>query len=217
MSATNPIIKPTKTQWPHAERPLPGRDTEMASPARHAVLGTPLRPPYPAGSQIAEFGMGCFWGAERLFWRISGVLSTAVGYAGGSRPNPTYAEVCSGRTGHLETVRVVFDPTRVSYARLLKAFWEEHDPTAGMRQGASPTGPSRRPQRSSHASSTSNAWRSPGMARSPPGSRRRAPSTSPRPITSSIWSATPTAIAAWRVPAYLVVCLRSPTKVTAHL
>jgi peptide-methionine (S)-S-oxide reductase len=107
----------------------------MPVPARHAVLGTSLRPPYADGSEIAEFGMGCFWGAERLFWRTPGVISTAVGYAGGSTPNPTYEEVCTGLTGHIEIVRVVFDPKRISYGELLKLFWEEHDPTQGFRQG----------------------------------------------------------------------------------
>jgi len=114
---------------------LPGRASEMPVPPRHAVLGTSLRPPYPAGSEIAEFGMGCFWGAERTFWQTRGVISTSVGYAGGLTPNPTYEEVCTGRTGHIEIVRVVFDPKLVSYGELLKLFWEEHDPTQGMRQG----------------------------------------------------------------------------------
>jgi peptide-methionine (S)-S-oxide reductase len=102
---------------------------------RHTVLGVPLAPPYPEGTEIAEFGEGCFWGVERVFWQIPGVVSTSVGYAGGFTPNPTYEEVCSGRTGHAEVVRVVFDPARVSYEQLLKAFWEGHDPTQGMRQG----------------------------------------------------------------------------------
>jgi peptide-methionine (S)-S-oxide reductase len=107
----------------------------MPVPARHAVLGTPLAPPYPDGTQIAEFALGCFWGAERKFWQTPGVVSTAVGYEGGYTPHPTYEEVCSGRTGHTEAVRVVFDPAKVSYAELLKVFWESHDPTQGMRQG----------------------------------------------------------------------------------
>jgi peptide-methionine (S)-S-oxide reductase len=107
----------------------------MAVPVRHAVNGASLRPPYPAGAEIAEFGMGCFWGAERLFWQTPGVVSTSVGYAGGFTPNPTYAEVCTGKTGHIEVVRVVFDPEQISYGDLLKVFWEEHDPTQGMRQG----------------------------------------------------------------------------------
>jgi peptide-methionine (S)-S-oxide reductase len=107
----------------------------MLVPARHFVSGAPLEPPYPAGMDLALFGMGCFWGAERKFWEMAGVHSTAVGYAGGFTPNPTYEEVCSGRTGHAEVVRVVFDPGKVAYDDLLRLFWEDHDPTQGMRQG----------------------------------------------------------------------------------
>ena len=107
----------------------------MSVPATHEVLGSSLRPPYPAGSEVAEFALGCFWGAERKFWQIPGVVTRAVGYQGGFTPNPTYEEVCSGRTGHAETVRVVFDPAKVTYRDLLKVFWESHDPTQGMRQG----------------------------------------------------------------------------------
>ena len=102
---------------------------------RHIVLGTPLRPPFPEGHERALFGMGCFWGAERLFWQLEGVYSTSVGYAGGLTPNPTYREVCSGRTGHAEAVQVVYDPKKISYRQLLRVFWENHDPTQGMRQG----------------------------------------------------------------------------------
>jgi peptide-methionine (S)-S-oxide reductase len=115
---------------------LPGRDTEMPVPAKHEVLGTPLRGPFPDGVETAIFGMGCFWGAERLFWQADGVYTTAVGYAGGTTPNPTYEEVCSGRTGHTEAVLVAFDTSSTSYEQMLKLFWEGHDPTQGMRQGA---------------------------------------------------------------------------------
>src|ERR1700735_2386195 len=124
-----------KTRVITAENALPGRSAQMPVPARHEVLGTPLRPPYPAGTQVAELALGCFWGAERKFWQTPGVVSTAVGYEGGFTPNPSYEEVCSGRTGHAEAVRVVFDPARVSYGELLRLFWESHDPTQGMRQG----------------------------------------------------------------------------------
>jgi peptide-methionine (S)-S-oxide reductase len=117
------------------EKALPGREVPLAVPPRHEVLGGPLAAPYPEGSEVAEFGLGCFWGAERKFWQTPGVLSTAVGYAGGYTPNPTYEEVCSGRTGHAEVVRVVYDPEQVSYEQLLRVFWEEHNPTQGMRQG----------------------------------------------------------------------------------
>ena len=116
-------------------RALPGRDREMPVPARHAVLGTPLKPPFPEGLEQAIVGMGCFWGAERVFWQAPGVYSTAVGYAGGTTPNPTYEEVCSGGTGHAEVVLVVFDPARIAYEEILRLFWENHDPTQGMRQG----------------------------------------------------------------------------------
>src|ERR671936_1019942 len=114
---------------------LPGREDRMAVSARHEVLGTPLEPPFPDGLQTAVVGMGCFWGAERVFWRAPGVYTTAVGYAGGFTPNPTYEEVCSGRTGHTEAVLVVFDPQVTSYEEILRLFWENHDPTQGMRQG----------------------------------------------------------------------------------
>jgi peptide-methionine (S)-S-oxide reductase len=131
----NWFVDPHKLRMPAPNEVLPGRSEAMRVAAQHAVNGASLRPPYPAGTEIAEFGMGCFWGAERLFWQTAGVVSTSVGYAGGLTPNPTYEEVCSGRTGHLEAVRVVFDPKVVSYGELLKLFWEEHDPTQGMRQG----------------------------------------------------------------------------------
>jgi peptide-methionine (S)-S-oxide reductase len=117
------------------DKALPGRATPMPVPDTHTVLGTRLAPPFPDGLQVACFGMGCFWGAERKFWTVPGVYSTSVGYAGGYTPNPTYREVCSGGTGHTEVVRVVFDPARVSFDQLLRVFWENHDPTQGMRQG----------------------------------------------------------------------------------
>jgi len=125
----------SKTRLPAPEEALPGRDRPLAVAERHTVLGTPLAPPYPDGAQVAEFALGCFWGAERKFWQTPGVRSTAVGYAGGYTPNPTYEEVCSGQTGHAEAVRVVYDPKRIGYADLLTVFWEAHDPTQGMRQG----------------------------------------------------------------------------------
>ncbi len=120
---------------PTAEEALPGRSRPLEVPERHFVNGERIVPPFPEGSEIADFGLGCFWGAERAFWQVPGVLATAVGYQGGHTPNPTYREVCTGRTGHAEVVRVIFDPARVRYEDLLKVFWESHDPTQGMRQG----------------------------------------------------------------------------------
>jgi len=125
----------TKLRMPSKEQALPGRAARMRVPEKHQVLGAPLEPPFPAGFELALFGMGCFWGAERKFWEAPGVFTTAVGYAGGLTPNPSYEEVCSGLTGHNEVVRVVFDPARTSFAALLRIFWESHDPTQGMRQG----------------------------------------------------------------------------------
>jgi peptide-methionine (S)-S-oxide reductase len=124
-----------KTAMPAPEKALPGRPAPLKVPERHFVNGERIVPPYPDGTEIAMFGAGCFWGVEKTFWNVPGVVSTAVGYAGGYTPNPTYEEVCSGKTGHAEVVRVVYDPKRISYDQLLKHFWEEHDPTQGMRQG----------------------------------------------------------------------------------
>ena len=124
-----------KTHMIEADEALPGRTQTMPLPGAHLVLGTPLAGPFPEGLEQAVFGMGCFWGAERKFWAIDGVYTTAVGYAGGFTQNPSYEEVCSARTGHAEVVLVVFDPKKVSYGQLLKVFWESHDPTQGMRQG----------------------------------------------------------------------------------
>jgi peptide-methionine (S)-S-oxide reductase len=120
---------------PSASEAMAGRDFHIPTAQTHFVNGAPLKGPYPEGAQMAVFGLGCFWGAERKFWQLPGVLVTAVGYAGGPTPNPTYEEVCTGRTGHTEAVLVVFDPKQISYDELLKTFWESHDPTQGMRQG----------------------------------------------------------------------------------
>jgi peptide-methionine (S)-S-oxide reductase len=125
----------SKTAMVEAADALPGRDTPVPVAERHTVLGTPLQPPFPAGIQVASFGLGCFWGAESMFWQLPGVYTTAVGYQGGVTPNPTYEETCTNRTGHAEVVMVAFDPAQLSYEQLLKHFWEEHDPTQGMRQG----------------------------------------------------------------------------------
>ncbi len=129
------LFSRTKTTLPTPGEALPGRDEPIRVPARHAANGHPLTPPFPEGTRQAVFGMGCFWGAERGFWQTPGVYTTAVGYAGGVTPNPTYEEVCSGGTGHAEVVLVVYDPDQVSYDELLRQFWEGHDPTQGMRQG----------------------------------------------------------------------------------
>jgi peptide-methionine (S)-S-oxide reductase len=124
-----------KTKMVSPERALPGREQELKVSGIHTVLGTPIRPPFPDNLETAVLALGCFWGAERVFWKLSGVYTTAVGYTGGYTPNPTYEEVCSGSTGHTEAVLVVFDPKQISYAEVLRAFWEGHDPTQGMRQG----------------------------------------------------------------------------------
>ncbi|XP_039367050.1 mitochondrial peptide methionine sulfoxide reductase-like isoform X2 [Mauremys reevesii] len=125
---------PGKTRLPSREQALPGRPRRLPVSAKHAVSGNATLPPFPEGMQMAVFGMGCFWGAEKMFWNLPGVFSTQVGYAGGFTPNPTYKEVCTGLTGHAEVVRVVYDPQKTSYEALLKAFWENHDPTQGMQQ-----------------------------------------------------------------------------------
>jgi peptide-methionine (S)-S-oxide reductase len=124
-----------KARMPAQNECLPGRSQALPVSARHYVNGNPMKPPFPPGMQLAQFGLGCFWGAERVFWQMQGVYSTAVGYGGGFTPNPTYEEVCSGLTGHTELVLVVFDPIKLSYETLVKVFWESHDPTQGMRQG----------------------------------------------------------------------------------
>jgi peptide-methionine (S)-S-oxide reductase len=124
-----------KSEMPQPEDALPGRTEKMRVPERHFVLGTPLEPPFPEGTEVAVVGLGCFWGAERLFWQLPGVHTTAVGYAGGYTPNATYEEVCSGRTGHTEVVLVAFNPEKLSYDELLRTFWEGHNPTQGMQQG----------------------------------------------------------------------------------
>jgi peptide-methionine (S)-S-oxide reductase len=129
------LFSRSKTTMPDPADALPGRDTPMPVARAHAVLGNPMTPPWPEGFEQAVFGLGCFWGAERAFWQTPGVWTTAVGYSGGYTPNPTYEEVCSGRTGHNEVVLVVFDPAAVTYDELLRVFWERHDPTQGMRQG----------------------------------------------------------------------------------
>ncbi len=124
-----------KIKIPSASEALPGRVQRIPVPSKHVFLGTQMEPPWPAGSEVATFAMGCFWGAEKLFWQVPGVISTQVGYTAGHTANPTYREVCSGMTGHTEAVRVVYDPKKVSYGELLRVFWENHDPTQGMRQG----------------------------------------------------------------------------------
>jgi peptide-methionine (S)-S-oxide reductase len=129
------LFKSREATIVEAAQALPGREQPMVVAERHIVLGTPMQPPFPDGVERAVFGMGCFWGAERIFWEAEGVYTTAVGYAGGVTPNPTYEETCSGRTGHAEVALVAFDPTKIGYEQLLRLFWEGHDPTQGMRQG----------------------------------------------------------------------------------
>jgi peptide-methionine (S)-S-oxide reductase len=135
MKGVTVFLRHKKLELPTPGQALPGRLIEMPIADTHTVLGTPLKGPWPAGLEVAVFGMGCFWGAERIFWRLPGVYSTAAGYAGGFTTNPTYEETCSGSTGHTEAVQVVYDPAKISFEDLLKAFWENHDPTQGMRQG----------------------------------------------------------------------------------
>ncbi len=129
------LFNPRKVVMPSPAEALPGRTTRMPVPARHFVNGQPLAPPYPPHTEVVLFGMGCFWGAEKRFWLLPGVYVTAVGYAAGFTPNPTYEEVCTGRTGHNEVVQVVFEPAKIGFGELLRCFWESHDPTQGMRQG----------------------------------------------------------------------------------
>ena len=200
------------TAMPTPEDALPGRDTPIVTPGTHLVLGTPIGPPFPEGTEQAIFGMGCFWGAERMFWQAPGIYTTAVGYAGGYTPNPTYQEVCTGRTGHNEVVLAVFDTSKTSYEDMLRIFWEGHDPTQGMRQG-NDVGTQYR----SGIYWTSEAQRDaahrlarhvPGGAlarrlrrRSRPRSSRPARSTTPRTTTSSTSRRTRTATAGSAAPA----------------
>ena len=180
---------------------LPGRAERMPVPERHDVLGTPLEPPFPEGLEQLVVGMGCFWGAERVFWRADGVYTTAVGYAGGYTPNPTYEEVCSGRTGHTEAVLVVFDPARTSLDEMLRLFWEGHDPTQGYRQGNDVgtqyrsailvDSPSSAPRPRPRATRTSACSPTPATARSRPRSPTPARSTTPSRTTSSTWTKNP--------------------------
>src|SRR3954471_17662861 len=135
MKGVTVFLRHKKLELPTPDQAPPGRLLEMPVADKHTVLGTPLKGPWPAGSEIAVFGMGCFWGAEKIFWQLPGVYSTSVGYAGGFTANPTYEETCSGSTGHAEVVQVVYDPSKIGYDQLLKAFWENHDPTQEMRQG----------------------------------------------------------------------------------
>jgi peptide-methionine (S)-S-oxide reductase len=196
-----------KLRMPTAAEALPGRAEKMPVPAKHFVNGRTLEPPFPAGLKNALFGLGCFWGAERKFWQAPGVFTTAVGYAAGFTPNPTYREVCTGLTGHNEVVLVVFDPAKVPYDGLLKVFWESHDPTQGMRQG-NDAGTQYRSgiyafdaeqKAAAEASKTAYQARSspgPATARSRPRSSTRRRSTTPRSTTSSTSRRTRTATAA---------------------
>ena len=192
------FLRRDKAQMVTPEEALPGRPTRSFHvPDKHFVLGTPLEPPFPEGLEMAVFGMGCFWGAERKFWEAPGVYTTAVGYAGGFTPNPTYEEVCSGRTGHTEVVLVVFDPKVTSYDEMLRVFWENHDPTQGMRQGNDVGTQYRSALYTFDDSQAKAAEASREMfvrsvcttrdsATSRPRSSRRRPSITPRTTTSSI-------------------------------
>ena len=191
---------------PSPERALPGRAEPMPIPERHFVNGAPLTPPWPEGTKTAIFGLGCFWGAEKAFWTLPGVVSTAVGYAGGYTPNPTYREACSGKTGHAEVVLVAYDPSRIAYEELLRVFWESHDPTQGMRQG-NDVGTQYRS--AVHTTDAEQTARGGGLAPRVPGAPRRGRlrpdhdgdprgagrSTTPRTTTSSTWPRTRTATA----------------------
>ena len=203
-------LKRKPLSMPSVHQALPGRPQAMPTAKTHFVNGAALKGPYPQGAQMALFGLGCFWGAERKFWQLPGVIVTAVGYAGGLTPNPTYEEVCSGMTGHNEAVFVVYDPKQVSYEELLKLFWESHNPTQGMRQG-NDVGTQYRSgiyyyseaQKKAAEASKAVGARSPhrGWAPSPPRFCRRPSSISPRTITSNISPRIRTAIAGSAAPA----------------
>jgi peptide-methionine (S)-S-oxide reductase len=195
------MLNPQKTRMPTTAEVLPGRsEPAFEVPDRHAVLGTPLKPPFPDGIEVAYFALGCFWGAERLFWELDGVYTTAVGYMDGTTPNPTYEEVCSGRTGHAEAVLVAFDPERIAYADLLKVFFEGHDPTQGMRQGNDVGTPYRSGIYFANDAQKTLSGARPAAGRGPPRSSPPAPSTTPRTTTSSTCTRSPTATAAWPGP-----------------
>jgi peptide-methionine (S)-S-oxide reductase len=202
-----------KLELPTPEEALPGRATPIPTARNHFVNGNPLKGPYPQGAETAYFALGCYWGAERKFWQVPGVWVTAVGNIAGLSPNPTYEEVCSGRTGHAEAVMVVYDPAKVSYEELLKVFWEAHDPTQGMRQGNDMgtqyrsgiywTTEAQRDAALASRALTRRRWMRAASRRSPPRSSRRPSFTSPRTITSNTWPRTPMAIAALAAPACL--------------
>ena len=196
-----------KTQMVAADQALPGRPVRPFSvPKTHAVLGTPLEGPWPAGLEVAYFAIGCFWGGEELFWQVPGVYSTAVGYLGGTTPNPTYEETCTGMTGHTEAVQVVYDPALVSYEQLLKVFWENHDPTQGYRQGndvgtqyrsaAYWTTPEQQAALERSLKTYADVLARRATTRSRPRSARRGRSTTPRTTTSSTCTRSRTGTAA---------------------